>query len=126
MPGIFHTKELAKMIKQGEWGDAVFYADSFAPFSRSGYQARLLVQFLMDFLALDSFARCGCVDSGIYFWNWLGCLHKKPVLDKYPCFAKLVEHIVNKRHDHARSLSFLLVHRIYGTINVLLLCAYFL
>ncbi|GJN14659.1 hypothetical protein PR202_gb01512 [Eleusine coracana subsp. coracana] len=77
------------------------YVAIFAPFSKSGYEARLLMQFLIDFNALDAFARNGRA-SGSYFWKWLGRMCKSTVLDKYPCFAALVEDVVSKNNGHAR------------------------
>ncbi|GJM88832.1 hypothetical protein PR202_ga05402 [Eleusine coracana subsp. coracana] len=60
------------------------------------------MQFLIDFNALDAFARKGS-SSGSYFWKWLGRMYKSPVLDKYPCFATLVEDVVSKNNGHART-----------------------
>ncbi|KAK3133084.1 hypothetical protein QOZ80_6AG0531930 [Eleusine coracana subsp. coracana] len=38
-----------------------------------------------------------------YLWDWLNRIYKKPVLDKYPCFATLVDDVLSKRNDHARA-----------------------
>lgn len=105
MPTIFHTKDMAKKVKEGKWAEAAFYVNSFAPFSMSGTEARLLVQYLIDFNALDAFAQDGCILlGGNYFWNWLKSMYKEPMLDKYPCFATLVQDVVSNCADHARSL----------------------
>ncbi|KAK3143774.1 hypothetical protein QOZ80_4AG0304770 [Eleusine coracana subsp. coracana] len=102
MPVIFHTKDLVKKVQEGQWQEARCYIDRFAPFINSGYEAKLLMLFLHDFMILNGFADGRAMPRSC-LWDWLNSIYQKPVLDKYPCFATLVDDVLSKRNDHARA-----------------------
>nr|CAB3485683.1 unnamed protein product [Digitaria exilis] len=103
---IFHVKDLVKKVKEGQWREAGYYVNRFAPFYQSGYEARLLMMFLHDLMALSDFSN-GHVMVASYLCDWFMSIYKTPVLNKYPCFATLVADVLFMRSDHARSLNFL-------------------
>ncbi|KAF8670268.1 hypothetical protein HU200_050803 [Digitaria exilis] len=99
---IFHVKDLVKKVKEGQWREAGYYVNRFAPFYESGYEARLLMMFLHDLMALGDFSN-GHVMVASYLCDWFMSIYKIPMLDKYPCFATLVADVLFMRSDHARS-----------------------
>ncbi|KAK3141577.1 hypothetical protein QOZ80_4BG0335640 [Eleusine coracana subsp. coracana] len=99
---IFHARELVKKVKGGQWREAALYVLRFAPFSQSGFEGRHLVLFLQDFMALNDFTD-GHMMAPRFLCNWFASIYKKPVLDKYPCFATMVADVLFMRNDHARA-----------------------
>ncbi|TVU15852.1 hypothetical protein EJB05_39393, partial [Eragrostis curvula] len=102
MPVLFHTRDLAKKIREGQWRDARYYITRFAPFVEVGNEASLLVLFLRNLMTLNNFAD-GQAMPPTCLWYWMKSIHKKPVLDKYPCFAALADDVLSNRNDHARA-----------------------
>ena len=82
---IFNVKYLAKMVREGQLRDASYYLGGFAGYD-SSYEGGLLNVFLFDLLAYKAFAD-GRIRVIGYLCDWLVSIYKKPVLDKYPCFA---------------------------------------
>ncbi|CAO2043627.1 unnamed protein product [Urochloa humidicola] len=102
MPVIFHVKDLVKKVKEGQWREASYYVNRFAPLYESGYEARLLMLFLQDLKALSDFSN-GRVMVASYLCDWFISMYKTPMLDKYPCYATLVADVLFLRSDHARA-----------------------
>ena len=98
---IFNVKYLAKMVREGQLRDASYYLGGFAGYD-SSYEGGLLNVFLFDLLAYKAFAD-GRIRVIGYLCDWLMSIYKKPVLDKYPCFATVVTDVLFLRKDHARS-----------------------
>lgn len=96
---IFKVKYLAKMVREGQWRDASYYLGGFSGYD-SSYVGRLLNVFLQDLVAFEAFAD-GRIRVIGYLCDWLMSIHKKPVLDKYPCFATVVTDVLFMRKDHA-------------------------
>jgi len=99
---IFHVKYLVKKVGEGQWRDAFYYLGGFAR-RDSSHETRLLTAFLQDLVAFKAFAD-GHIRVIGYLCDWLMSIYKKPVLDKYPCFATVVTDVLFMRKDHARSL----------------------
>lgn len=96
---IFNVKYLVKQVREGQWRDASYYLGGF---EAKSYEARLLNVFLFDLLAYKAFAD-GHIRVIGYLCDWLMSIYRKPVLDKYPCFATVVTDVLFMRKDHARS-----------------------
>lgn len=90
---IFEVKDLAKLVKRGQWRVAVSYVIGFLHSNFTSDEARRLLLFIQDLMALSDFAD-GFTIVACLVSDWILSIYKEHVLAEYPCFATLVARVL--------------------------------